>query len=156
MKKNSLIPVLHVITSLNVGGAERAITSLLTQQEGGKYYNIVLCLRGQGRFVRELEESGIEVYCWGLSFRSMAIVAIFKSIRRVCQIEPKIIHGWMYHGNLVGFLIRLCFVRKSALIWNVRHSLIDIELEKISTRCVIWFNKLLSRTPDQIIYNSKV
>ena len=42
------------------------------------------------------------------------------------------------------------------MLWNVRHSLHDLALEKPLTRLIIRLSSRLSRLPQAIIYNSRV
>jgi glycosyltransferase involved in cell wall biosynthesis len=62
----------------------------------------------------------------------------------------------MYHGNLAASVAAWLAAGRVALAWNVRHSLYDVSLEKPMTRQVIRANRLLSKRPDAIVYNSKL
>jgi glycosyltransferase involved in cell wall biosynthesis len=62
----------------------------------------------------------------------------------------------MYHGNLAASLAAGLALGQPALAWNVRHSLYDLASEKPLTRQVIRANRVLSRRPETIIYNSRL
>lgn len=63
-----------------------------------------------------------------------------------------VIHAWMYHANLMATLA--AFGTGTPLLWGIRQSLYDLRHEKRATRWVIMANKVLSRRPVRIIYNS--
>jgi glycosyltransferase involved in cell wall biosynthesis len=73
----------------------------------------------------------------------------------VRQIRPHVLQGWMYHGNLAAWYARHASPEPTALAWNVRHSLHDLRREKMRTRYVIRANRVLSRHPEAIVYNSR-
>jgi glycosyltransferase involved in cell wall biosynthesis len=62
----------------------------------------------------------------------------------------------MYHGNLAATVGGWSLPQRPALVWNVRHSVHDLALEKPLTRLIIRMSARLSRLPRAIIYNSRV
>jgi glycosyltransferase involved in cell wall biosynthesis len=62
----------------------------------------------------------------------------------------------MYHGNLAATVGSWSLPERPPVIWNVRHSLHDLALEKPLTRLIIRLSARLSRLPRAIIYNSRV
>ena len=62
----------------------------------------------------------------------------------------------MYHGNLTATIGSWLLPRRPPVLWNVRHSLHDLALEKPLTRLIIRLSSRLSRLPQAIIYNSRV
>ena len=70
------------------------------------------------------------------------------------QLQPDVIQGWMYHGDLFAALAhRLTPARKDRrLFWNLRASNTD----QGGYRSIVAINARLSAWPDLIIANSKV
>ena len=146
--------VTHVITGLNVGGAERALSALLTGGLQGLVMNRVISLMDEGHYGPLLREAGIEVSCLGMK-RGLPPPAVFGRLRRALHAAPQdIVHGWMYHGNLAASVgARIAFGRP-AVAWNIRTSMDDPSLIARSTRMVSAFEARISGSVDAIVYNS--
>ena len=72
----------------------------------------------------------------------------------VRKLNPAVIQGWMYHGNLFATLGSFfCFSGKE-LFWNIRHTPGDLKNEKKNTKTALHIGALLSFLPKGIIYNS--
>jgi glycosyltransferase involved in cell wall biosynthesis len=72
------------------------------------------------------------------------------------QLQPDLLQGWMYHGNLAAQLARGCLLKSVPVLWNIRNSLYSLDYEKTATSAVIQLCAKLSDFPQQIIYNSQV
>ena len=151
-----MIKVLHVITELNVGGAEVMLTKLLAAMGSGRFNHSVLSLQNKGPMGAQIEEMGIPVYELNLHrpFPIIRSVSRFRVI--LSQQRPDLIQGWMYHGNLAASLFRFLNVRKRPVIWNIRCSLNNLKQEKFLTQIAILVGSHLSRSAAGIIYNSHV
>lgn len=148
--------VLHVITGLNTGGAERSLCCLLSAGLAQSFKSKVLSLTDEGTFGNRIRKSGAQVTAlemrWGLTSLSA-----FSRLRQVAMdFQPDLIQGWMYHGNVAACVVRALLPEKPCLAWNIRHSLYDLSNEKLLTRQVIQANRLLSSKPDVILYNSYI
>ena len=155
MAINKRIKIIHIITGLNTGGAERALYNLLASDFGSKYDCSVISLIDEGTYGIKIRALGIPVHVINMR----ADFCIFNSIillRNVIKkIAPDIIQGWMYHGNLAATLARY-FCDGVVIAWNVRHSLYELKTENFTTRQIIKANRLLSGKADAIFYNSRV
>lgn len=145
---------MHIISGLSGGGAERALFNILAGGAGARYTSVVISLRDDGVYGARIRALGIRVYSVGMGLRSA--LAMIKVAALARSFKPDVIQGWMYHGNLVASLVAMSVPRGSTLLWNVRHSLYDLSLEKPVTRQVIRANRLFSRFPQTIVYNSRV
>ncbi|WP_404363721.1 glycosyltransferase [Marinobacter sp.] len=147
--------ILHVITGLGTGGAERALFSTL---EGGLADAMschVLSLTDEGTYGSRIRALGVPVYALHMR-RGLPTLRVISGLARVIrEVKPDVLQGWMYHGNLAASVGRLMAASSPALAWNVRHSLYGMTGEKPMTRHVIRANALLSRRPDVILYNSE-
>jgi glycosyltransferase involved in cell wall biosynthesis len=71
-------------------------------------------------------------------------------------VRPDLIQGWMYHGNLTASICALLANRRMPVLWNVRHSIHDMQHENRLTRGIIRAGAALSSSPRWIIYNSRI
>lgn len=148
--------VCHIITGLNVGGAERALHSLLSGGLADAHDCHVISLSDEGHYGALISALGVPVHCLGMSSGLRGIGKIARLWPLLRKLRPDILQGWMYHGNLAASLGRLMLPGKPAVAWNVRQSLYDIAAEKRSTQVAIQLSRLLSRGTAAILYNSRV
>ncbi|WP_197411961.1 glycosyltransferase [Sphingopyxis sp. H050] len=144
--------ILHIITGLDQGGAERSLVNLLESDLGRRFDHHVLSLGDPGYYGPFLEEQGIAVDTLGLAGPGSIARGVGRLRRVVRDFRPDIVQGWMYHGNLVAELA--AFGRPAATAWNIRQSLYRIGTEKPGTRAVIRLLGRLSSRPRVILYNS--
>lgn len=146
--------ILHLITGLETGGAERSLANLLLGEAGQRQVAQVVSLSGEGHYGPILADKGIEVdaLCLGATPRSLASLWRLRHI--VSRFRPDVIQGWMYHANLMASFAVAVSGRRIPVAWNIRQSLYDIESEKPTTRWVIRRLARGSAKPAAIIYNS--
>lgn len=126
---------------------------LLSGMDKFRFESLVISLKDKGGLGDKLETLGVPVHGLGLPEEKFAIWKLFKLVRNY---QPDIIQGWMYHGNIAALVAGFVAWKHAQVIWNVRHSLYNIKLEKWSTSQLIRISALLSSTPMNIIYNSKI
>ncbi len=148
--------VCHIITGLNVGGAERALHSLLSGGLAKAHDCHVISLSDEGHYGALISGLGVRVHCLGMSAGPVGVWKIARLWSLLRKIRPDILQGWMYHGNLAASLGRLMARGNPAVVWNVRQSLYDIAAEKRSTQVAIQLSRLTSRGTASILYNSRV
>jgi len=147
---------MHIITELDVGGAEIMLTKLLGAMDPVRLKQSVLSLQSKGPIGIQIEKLGIPVYELNLHRPFSKIRALLRLRMILFKQRPDLIQGWMYHGNLAAGLFRFLNVLKRPVIWNIRHSINHLEQEKILTHMVIRAGALFSRSTAGIIYNSHV
>lgn len=150
-----MISVCHIITGLNVGGAERALCSLLTGGLQAHVENHVVSLMGDGHYGPLLRQAGIPVHAVGMSPGRPSPLATMRLRKIVRLIAPDIVQGWMYHGNLAAVWARRSLPNSARMAWNIRRSLEAREDLKLPTRLAIWLNAAFSGRASAIIYNSE-
>ncbi|MET4702351.1 glycosyltransferase involved in cell wall biosynthesis [Constrictibacter sp. MBR-5] len=148
------LSITHVITGLNVGGAERALYALLTGGLEGDFRNRIVSLMGEGHYGALLREAGIPVVCLNLPPGRLSLTSILRLRSIISAEKPNIVQGWMYHGNLFGSLARFAADSPMRLCWNVRTSLEAPGDMSWSTRFALYMGRFWSSRPDRIIYNS--
>lgn len=155
------IKVLHAVTSLESGGAQTMLLRLLEGTSRAKFEPIVLGLMNPdrariGTVAPQVEALRIPLATLDMPRRRPTLSSLWRLCRTVHAVAPDLVHGWMYHGNLAATIGRLSLPHRPPLIWNVRHSVHDLALEKRLTQSVIRLSARLSRLPRAIIYNSRV
>ncbi len=146
--------VLHVITGLNVGGAENMLAKLIEQ--GGEDTPEVLSLLPPGPIAERIKAQGVAVHTLGMRRGIAGPGAMISLPRLVRRIAPDLIHGWMYHGNLAASFARYRTGRTVPLVWNIRHSIPDLALESRQTRVQLKLSARISRGPEAVVYNAHV
>lgn len=147
------IRVLHVITSLNVGGAERSLASVIHALRDG-YAHAVVSLGELGRIGEQLRKDGVTVLPLRLGAHGSMLSAIPRVSKLMRTFRPTIFQGWMYHGNVAAWLASKLTRKNVPVLSNIRHSLYDLADEKPRTRWVIRMNRRLSAGLSAVIYNS--
>lgn len=146
--------ITHIITGLNVGGAERALYTLLTNGLEGPFCNRVISLMGPGYYGPLLEDAGIPLTCLQMPRGLPTPRALWRLRMAMRRDPPDIVQGWMYHGNLAASLAGRLAGRGVPIAWNVRASLHALDTEKTTTRAIIRLGARLSLRPNAIVYNS--
>jgi len=135
------LKVCHIITGLNDGGAESVLFRLCANDQ--KAEHIVISLMDEGKYGPLLVESGVRVYCLGMSPGRLRLGALNKLRRLLRKIRPDVVQTWMYHSDLLGgTAARLAGIKK--VFWGVRHTDLSPDTSKLSTRIVNRLNALLS------------
>ncbi len=148
--------IIHVITGLATGGAERALYNLLNGGLVSRFDNHVVSLIDEGTMGPQIRDLGVPVITLGMRNGRPSFSGVAKLRRVVRKYKPDVIQGWMYHGNLAASIARRFSPAKPALAWNVRQSLYDLAREKTMTRAVIRANRIFSSGPDVLLYNSQL
>jgi len=152
--------IIHIITDLDVGGAEMMLYKLLGSLNDESIDSMVVSLMDQGRVAKHIETLGVKVEMLGLRKGETPGWQTIKKLRQIMRaFNPDIVQGWMYHGNIAATVAVFLFDpmhRKVKLFWNVRQTLYDINSEKIQTRWLIVLGRWLSFFPHSIIYNSNL
>lgn len=147
--------ITHIITGLDVGGAERALHMLLTNGLEGPFRNHVMSLMGPGHYGSLLEQAGIPVTCLHMRPGRPSLRALWRLRAAIRAHQPQLIQGWMTHGNLSASLARRLFQPRAALGWNIRWSLEWLAQASASTRVLTRLGVWLSSSPEAILYNAQ-
>jgi len=155
MKKYN-VRILHIISGLLTGGAEKSLFNLLKGGLSDFCCNYVVSLTGEGTVGSQIKSLGVSVEVLNMKNVSSIFPASQKLLRIVNHVKPDIIQGWMYHGNIAATLIKILSSNPSFLVWNIRHCLYKLGHEKTITQLVIFANRFFSSQPDALLYNSKI
>ena len=154
MRYDQPISVMHLITTLDVGGAEMMLLKLLSFMDDDDFSNQVVSLTGIGPIGEKIMAQGIPVYALNMPSGRLTLGGLVKLWRLLNSIKPKILQTWLYHADLLGLIFgKLARIRK--ICWNVRCSYIDLGKYRRSTEWTVKLCSLLSTFPETIITNSR-
>ena len=151
------IEVMHVITSLDVGGAETVLNRLVTGEPAGPVSHRVVSLKSGGALRANLEEAGIPVHGLGIERVRDVLGGLVRLVRIIRLEKPAVVHSWLYHADLVATLALALSGRRSRtrLVWGVRCSDMDMRRYARSARCAVKPLPFLSSKTDLVTYNSE-
>jgi glycosyltransferase involved in cell wall biosynthesis len=140
--------VIHLITGLDLGGAERQLAALV---QGKAINHIVISLKDEGILGKQIKDGGTPLYCLNLH---KSLKGLWKLLRILREQKPDILQTWLYHADLLGLIFgKIAGIRRIA--WNIRCSDMDLSRYSRLTAWVIKILKYLSPYPDAIICNSQ-
>jgi len=149
-----MMRVLHIISGLDVGGAETFLLRLIPHLQNAGLQSSVIYLSGEGQLVSDYRKAGINVYDCRLDRGLAAVLGLCKLFFRVKSEKPDLVQTWMYHADLVGSILGLLFRKR--VFWGVRQSNLGAQLNKRSTLFIARVCSRISKyLPRSIIYNSE-
>lgn len=121
LPSNSAEPagILHVITCLDVGGAEIALRKLVLSDPSPATRHTVVSLRDLGVVGKELQAAGVSVHALEMGPRMHNARAFLRLVRLISTLRPAVVQTWLYHADLIGGLAARCAGR-SEVIWGIR------------------------------------
>lgn len=142
---NGELAVTHVITSLDVGGAETALLRLLrAMAPSSAFRSTVLCIAPEGPLASEIRDLDVSVWSLGVQRWAQLPGAFLRLRRLLAELRPDVVQTWMYHADLLGGLAARTTVA-APVIWNIRMSDHDPRGFRRSTLALIRMNAVVSR-----------
>jgi glycosyltransferase involved in cell wall biosynthesis len=139
--------ILHLITGLETGGAQRMLYELVTHTERSRFRSLVVSMTGPGTMGPLIEKKGI-------SFRSLELRrgvpdprGFIRLLRLLREFQPSILQTWLYHADLLGLMAgRL--TASTRLVWNLRCT------EMIGVSGLVNLLAWGSELPDAVVVNA--
>jgi len=155
MKSNSVkkIKILHLISTLDTGGAENFLSKLILGMDKKLFNNIVVSMTDIGPVGQILLNKGFSVFNLDMKKGLPDPMGLIRLIKIIKQEEIDIIQCWMYHANIFGLLMKL-FFRKIKILWNIRCSNVNLKNYGLIYANTVKAGAVLSRIPDCIVVNS--
>jgi glycosyltransferase involved in cell wall biosynthesis len=142
--------ILHIITALDVGGAEAMLQKLVLGTDRSRFEHEVIALTGVGRIGREIAAAGVGVRDLRMSPGRPDPHAFGRLARSIHGARPDIVQTWMYHADLLGGLAARA-VCSAPVIWGIRGSFDPVQ----SKRHMVWTARacaaLSTRIPREIV-----
>jgi glycosyltransferase involved in cell wall biosynthesis len=146
------LKITHVIGSLDVGGAERALCGLVANIDPALAEMKIVSLIPGGVLTDSVRRQGIEVETLSMRPGRPDPSAIVRLARRLRADRPDLVVSWMYHANLIGGLAAK-LADRIPVVWNIRHTWLDPRRSKRLTRWIARAGGALSqRVPDAVVY----
>lgn len=142
--------VLHLITTLQSGGAQAMLANLCrhARTRGRIEHVVVEMTASRAQDLRRFEPSSVRLHSLGMIRGRFSLGALGRFARLLRRERPDIVQTWLYHADLLG-VVALPVLRVP-LVWNVRcswHVGIGAPVPRLCA--------LLSRLPNAVIVNSR-
>jgi glycosyltransferase involved in cell wall biosynthesis len=150
----SMLKIMHLISSLDVGGTEMALYRLLSQMDRQHFQNTVVSLIEVGPVGEKIQALGIPVHSLGMQRGRPSPLGIWRLAHVLRHKRPDILQTWLYHADLLG-LVTAALVRVPCTIWNLRASDMDMSKYRRLSGWTVHLCKLLSGMPQAVVVNSE-
>ena len=147
------VRVLHLVTELNVGGAERMLEKLLTRLDPRVVEARVVSMTDVGPIGRTLRGRGIPVSNLGMRPGRPTLSGVVRLLVLMRHRPVDIVHSWLYHADLLGLVVGKLMGAKP-VIWSIRCSDMDFARYGALTRFIARLNGVLSPLADIVTVNS--
>ncbi len=133
MAEDDRIGVLHLISGLGLGGAERMILWSAQAHDRSRFRLGVVSLLSGGELAAPLRDTGVPLFelGWGRIPSPAALLRLRRTVRRF---SPAVIQGHMFHGNL---LARLLGVSLPAAVLSTRHNQPEARWRRLLNRATL-------------------
>ena len=136
------IKVLHTITTLEIGGAECMLLRLLQAGARDKFKPSILSLMDPNSatvatLASQVAALQVTISTLGMPQGRPSPASLWRLCRIVRAATPDLLQGWMYHGSLAATVGSCSLPQRPPVLWNIRHSVHDLALEKPLTRLII-------------------
>lgn len=144
--------ILHIISGIGAGGAERVLYKILSKDKKNNHY--VISLKKKNFIKTPYDFNKFNVIYLNLSELNF-LIKFFTLINHIKKINPNVVQTWMYHADFFGGLAsKIAGIKK--IFWNIRNSNLD-KKTKIFTKIILKTNSYLSYfIPNKIISCSYV
>ena len=150
LKETQPIKILHLISTLDVGGAEKNLCRLVCSMDNASYTSVVVSMTDVGPVGKKIMENEFPVHALNMKKGFPDPRGIYHLKKLVSHYQPDIIQCWMYHANLFGLL----FCHKRPLVWNIRCSDMDLSRYGFVYKYTVKAGAFFSKIPDVVIANS--
>ncbi len=147
--------ILFLIRSLNVGGAERQLLTLVDSLDKASFDPVIVMFYPGGTLLPEFEKRGLRVVAAGKS-RRWDIFSFLSNLTKVIRAEkPDILCSYLVAANLLALIFR-DFWKVPHVITSIRHSFLRKEDYDWTASVMYWVEDHLSLRADRVIVNSYV
>ncbi|MFQ5456615.1 MAG: glycosyltransferase [Nitrospirota bacterium] len=136
--------ILHVITSIDRGGAECHLLSLVKGLDKTRYDVDVAYMVGNGSLKRDFDESGIKIYNLRMTSR-VDPRALYRLIKLIFKNKYRIIHTHGFRPDLYGTVSAL--ISRTPIIISSKHN----DEDYFNNMVLAFLHRLVSRFQDRII-----
>lgn len=96
--------ILHVITGVDVGGAEFMLARTVAQSDRSRYRHVIVSMKGEGDLSRQLRAAGAELISLSLNTPASLLCEFLRLRRLIRREQPAAVQTWLAHATLFGSL----------------------------------------------------
>lgn len=148
------VKVVHLITGLDGGGAERMLTHLASGGDRAAFSHTVVSMMDEGVYGPELREAGVTVHCLDMPRGRPSWRGFRRFLKLLRAEQPAVLQTWLYHADLLGLAARR-LSGSPRLVWNLRCSDMDMAHYSPLSRLILRLLARWSDRPDLVIVNSE-
>jgi glycosyltransferase involved in cell wall biosynthesis len=150
--------ILHIITSIDNGGAENHLADLIHNQL--KIYEVFLIyFKGNNFHRKELENKGAIIFKINILNKNLFLLFLgfFKVLKIFKKTKPDIVHCHLWISEIYGFLLKVIFKDKIFLIVtkHLDSYIFEASFGKKEIIKGIFLEKIIFKLSDHIIFISK-
>ena len=125
--------VVHVINSLDRGGAEATLFKLVAA-DCRRHRTHIVSLTDLGEYGKSFLELGVHVTPLKIRANPTAATSIVRLARLLKRIRPSLVQTWLVHSNMIGGIAaRLAGI---PVCWGIRQADLSIELNGLQTATI--------------------
>ena len=148
------INIVHLITELNMGGAEQMLCKLVERMDYKRFRCLVVSMTDRGPIGEKIVEKGIPVIDLGMALGRPNLRGIAKLFHFLKHESVDIVQTWLYHADLLGLIVgRMAGVER--IIWGIRCSNMHLRNYRPLTALTVRIGGLMSPLADAIVVNSE-
>ncbi len=151
---NQIINVVFLIRSLNHGGSERQLETLIYGMDKEKYRVTVLCFYGQGKLQKNIEAAGVKVISLEKKSRWDILSFFSQLVSNIKDLKPDVLYAFLPVPNILSALLKLFFPGLK-VVFGVRISGPIPAGRDWTYRFSYWLEQIFSHWADRIIVNSR-
>lgn len=152
-----MMKIAFLITGLSTGGAEVMLYKLLSRIDRQRFSPVVISLMGHDQWSGPIQALDVPIYTLDMPQGTVPTPGVlWKLIKTVRQLQPDILQGWMFHGNLAAQFLSLLSRRRLPVLLNIQNTVYSFDLEKRLTAQVIKLSAMLAKFANKHIYVSAV
>ena len=149
--------IIHVITSLNLGGAETMLCQVLEHTDRTKFSPVVVSLRPEAALGSRVRAAGVPLHCLNMDASPAHFLPGLRKLKAIMrEVQPAVVQTWMYHADLLGALAARSLKPRVPVLWNIQHGTMDPRTTK---RASLWLTRMLAPLsrwlPDRITVCSR-
>lgn len=116
--------IIHIIASLNVGGAETMLKRLIESDPASIPNTMVVSLTSLGVIGESLRNQDVKVHALNLTPSVFKIpIVLWQLVKLIRQYQPQIVQTWMYHADFLGGLAAR-WAGSCAVMWGIHSTAI--------------------------------
>lgn len=153
--KGPRLRIAFVLTRLVVGGAEMMLWKLVSRMDRERYDPHVIALAaGADGMLERFETLAVPCTVLGMPRGLGAAPVLWKLAGVLRGIDPHVVQGWLYHGNLAATAAAALARLDAPVLWNIRGMLPSRAEKNRWSAAVIRMSGWLSQRPARIVNNS--